>query len=116
MEQVTETYFKANDGTKFEKEEECKEYETEAERYKTAVKKKKEAEKEIALIEYARFKRKGRFVKPTAGSFGCGHDGYYTKCPYCGAYTGNYESANLGLKVDEGIYMCEKCGGFFSYR
>ncbi len=116
MEKCTETYYKANDGTKFETEEECAAYETEEKRYRAALEKKKEAEKEIAVIEYARFKRKGGFALSTMGSFGGGHDGSYTKCPHCEAYTGNYESANLGLKVDEGVYKCEKCGKFFSYR
>lgn len=111
----TDVYYKAEDGTRFETEQQCREYETEKERYEMAVRKKREAEKEIAIIEYARFKRKGGYVQPTTGSFGCGHDGYYTKCPHCGALTGNYEGKNLGLKVAESIYMCEKCGNFFSY-
>lgn len=116
MTKQTDIYYKANDGTRFETEEECREYETEKERYALALKKKREAEKEIAVIEYARFRREGRFAKPTTGSFGCGHDGYYTKCPHCGEYTGNYEGRNLKLKVDDkGIYKCEKCGCFFSY-
>ncbi len=106
MEKCTETYYKAKDGTKFE---------TEEDRYMAALVKKRESEKEIAVIEYARFKRKGEFVPSTTGSFGGGHDGGYTKCPHCGAYTGNYEGANLGLKVADGIYKCEKCGLFFSY-
>lgn len=116
MEKFIETYYKAKDGTKFETEEECHEYETEGERYREALAKKKEAEKEIAVIEYARFKRNGGFALPTMGSFGGGHDGSYTKCPHCEEYTGNYERANLELKVDEGVYKCEKCGKFFSYR
>ena len=116
MEKYTETYYKAKDGTKFETEEECAAYETEEKRYRAALAKKNEAEKEIAVIEYARFKRSGGYTHSAIGSIGCGHDGYYTKCPHCEAYTGNYESANLGLKVDEGVYKCEKCGKFFSYR
>ena len=116
MEKYTETYYNAKDGTKFKTEEECKEYETEEAWYSAALEKKREAEKEIAVIEYKRFKRKVGYVQPATGSYGCGHDGYYTKCPHCEAYTGNYERANLGLKVDEGVYKCEKCGKFFSYR
>ncbi len=116
MEKQTETYYKATDGTRFETEEECRAYETEKDRYNAALAKKREAEKEIAAIEYARFKRKYVYIQPATGSFGCGHDGYYKKCPHCGEQTGGYEGANLGLKVDEGIYKCEKCGLFFSYR
>lgn len=115
MEQIKETYYKAFDGKRFETEEECIAYETEKERYNAALKKKREAEKEIATIEYARFKREGGFAKSTTGSFGCGHDGYYTKCPHCGELTGNYEGKNLGLHVSGSIYKCEKCGNFFSY-
>lgn len=116
MTKQTETYYLAEDGTRFKTEETCREYETEKERYKMALKKKREAEKEIAVIEYARFRREGGYVvQSTTGSFGCDHDGYYTKCPHCGELTGNYEGKNLGLKVDEGIYKCEKCGGFFCY-
>lgn len=98
-----------------ETEEACREYGTEEERYKLALNKKREVEKEIAVIEYARFKRSGGFASETVGSFGCDHDGYYTKCPHCGEYTGNYDRKNLGLKVSEGVYKCEKCGNFFSY-
>lgn len=115
MEKRTETYYKAKDGTKFETEEECLSYETEEERYRMAIVKKREAEKEIAVIKYERFKRNGGFAPSTMGSFGGGHDGSYTKCPHCEAYTGNYEGANLRLKVADHVYMCEKCGGFFSY-
>lgn len=115
MEKYAETYYKATDGTKFKTEEECRAYENEKERYNASLAKKREAEKEIAAIEYARFKRKGGYVQSATGSFGCSHDGYYKKCPHCGAYTGNYESANLRLKVAESVYKCEKCGNFFSY-
>ena len=116
MEKFTETYYIAADGAKFNTEEECRAYETEKERYNAALTKKIEAEKEIAAIEYARFKRKGGYAPSTVGSYGGGHDGSYTKCPHCEAYTGNYERANLGLKVAEHVYKCEKCGKFFSYR
>ena len=116
MEKYTETYYKAKDGTKFKTEEECNEYETEEERYRAALAKKREVEKEIAVIEYKRFKRKGGYVQPATGSYGCGHDGYYKKCPHCGEYTGNYERKNLELEVADGIYKCEKCGDFFLYR
>lgn len=116
MEKYTETYYKAKDGTKFKTEEECKEYETEEAWYSAALEKKREAEKEIAVIEYKRFKRKGGYVQPATGSYGCGHDGYYKKCPHCGECTGNYERKNLGLEVADGIYKCEKCGDFFLYR
>ncbi|MDE7323097.1 MAG: hypothetical protein K2N73_10310 [Lachnospiraceae bacterium] len=116
MEKYTETYYKAKDGTKFKTEEECREYETEKERHEAALAKKKEAERELAIIEYERFKREnGRFAPQTVGNFGCGHDGYYSKCPHCGELTGNYERKNLGFKVDKNIYKCEKCGNFFSY-
>lgn len=116
MEKYTETYYKAKDGTKFKTEEECKEYETEEAWYSAALEKKREAEKEIAVIEYKRFKRKVGYVQPATGSYGCGHDGYYKKCPHCGECTGNYERKNLGLEVADGIYKCEKCGDFFLYR
>lgn len=116
MTKQTETYYKAEDGRRFETEEECRAYETEKERYNAALAKKREAEKEIAFIEYEKYKREnGQCVDRATGSFGCGHDGYYTKCPHCGALTGNYERANLGLKVAEHVYKCEKCGKFFSY-
>lgn len=107
MTKQTETYYKT--------EEECIAYETEKERYSAALAKKREAEKEIATIEYARFKRNGGYVQSATGSFGCGHDGYYKKCPHCGEQTGGYEGANLHLKVDGSVYKCEKCSKFFSY-
>ena len=45
MEKCTETYYKANDGTKFETEEECAAYETEEKRYRAALEKKKRSRK-----------------------------------------------------------------------
>lgn len=116
MEKCTETYYKAKDGTRFDTEEKCAAYESEQRRYKAAMDRKKEAERELAIIEYERFKREnGRYAPSTVGSFGCDHDGYYSKCPHCGELTGNYACKNLGFKVDKTIYKCEKCGNFFSY-
>lgn len=69
MEKCTETYYKAKDGTKLETEEECAAYETEEKRYRAALAKKNEAEKEIAVIEYARFKRKRRICPVNNGEF-----------------------------------------------
>lgn len=115
MEKYTETYYKAKDGTKFETEEECAAYETEEKRYRAALAKKNEAEKEIAVIEYARFKRSGGYTHSAIGSIGCGHDGFYKMCPFCNEQTGGYEGANLHLKVGASVYKCEKCGKFFSY-
>ena len=115
MTKQTETYYRAEDGRRFETEEECRAYETEKERYNAALTKKREVEKEIVTIEYARFKRNGGYAPSTTGSYGCGHDGYYTKCPHCEEQTGGYEGSNLHLKVDGNVYKCEKCGKFFSY-
>ena len=115
MTKQTDTYYKADDGTRFETEEECLMYETEEKRYREALSKKKEVEKEIATIEFARFKRGGGYTHPAIGSMGCGHDGFYKMCPYCNEQTGGYEGANLHLKVGVNVYKCEKCGKFFSY-
>lgn len=111
MEKCTETYYTSKDGAKFATEED----ETEKKRYKEALAKKREAEKEIADIEYVRFKRGGGYTHPAIGSMGCGHDGFYKMCPYCNEQTGGYEGANLHLKVGTNVYKCEKCGKFFSY-
>lgn len=123
MTKHTEVYYKAEDGKRFETEEECRAYETEEERYMAALEKKrlalgnaKEAEKEIAVIEYARFKRNSGYALPMKGIYrGLKYDWVCITCPHCGEYVGNWGSINLGLKVDKGVYKCEKCGGFFSY-
>lgn len=110
MIEITEKYYMANDGKKFTDENECREYEeakTKVEDLKTQI---HALNKELACAEYIMY-GKGKYVARADG-----HDGYYNKCPNCGANVGGYERLNTKLNVDRDIYKCEKCGEFFMYR
>ena len=115
MQEVTEKYYVAADGKKFKDENECKEYEEASLKIKTLKSQIKALNKELASAEYV-LHYKGKYIEPTNGAVGSGHDGYYSKCPHCEALVGGYEGQNTSLKVDENIYRCEKCGTFFRYR
>ena len=71
--------------------------------------------KELACAEYVLY-AKDNYIEEVLFAGGCGHDGYYNKCPHCGELVGGYEGRNKTFKVDEHIYKCEKCGKFFRYR
>ena len=115
MQEVTEKYYVAADGKKFKDENECKEYEEATLKVKTLKSQITTLNKELACAEYV-LHYKGKYIEPVDYAGGCGHDGYYNKCPHCETLVGGYEGQNTSLKVDENIYRCEKCGTFFRYR
>lgn len=71
--------------------------------------------KNIASIEYNLYSKGTINIEPVRDGGGCGHDGYYSYCPYCKEPVGGYEGKNTSLKVDTTVYKCEKCGNFFRY-
>ena len=114
MKEVTEKFYMSHDGKKFKDELECREYEN---AYLVAKKLKMQIDdlnKELAVAEYILY-GKGKFIDRATYAGGCGHDGYYNKCPHCGELVGGWEGRNTSLKVDDCIYKCEKCGQFFRY-
>lgn len=114
MEEIKKRYYKSTDGRIFEDENDCKEYESaliELGKFKAQI---EDLNRKIANAEYILY-GKGNYIKPANDAGGCGHEGYYSKCPHCGEYVGGYERRNTSLKVDENIYKCEKCGKFFRY-
>ena len=115
MKEVTEKYYISTDGRKFNNENECKEYEEAALKIKTIKSQIHDLNKELACAEYTLY-GKGKYIESVEYAGGCGHDGYYNKCPYCGELVGGYERRNTSFKVDEDTYKCEKCGEFFRYR
>lgn len=114
MKEVTEKYYVATNGKKFKDENECKEYDDACRKIKSLKEKIFNLNKELARAEYVLY-GKDRCVDYVIYAGGCGHDGYYNKCPHCEALVGGYERQNTSLKVDENIYRCEKCGTFFKY-
>ena len=115
MLEVTEKYYMATDGKRFKDENECKEYENASLKLKTLKVQAYELNKEIAHAEYILYK-KDNYIESVKSAGGCGHDGYYHKCPHCDELVGGYESRNTSLKVDKNVYKCEKCGKFFRYN
>ena len=115
MIEVTEKYYVATDGRKFKDENECKEYEDAALEIKTLKSKIQNLNKELACAEYVLY-YKGKYISSSISAGGCGHDGFYNKCPHCETLIGGYEGRNTSLKVDKDTYRCEKCGTFFRYR
>lgn len=115
MIEVTEKYYVATDGRKFKDENECKEYEDAALKIKTLKAQIHALNKELACAEYVLY-YKGKYIGSSIPAGGCGHDGYYNKCPHCEELVGGYEGRNTSFKVDEDVYRCEKCGAFFRYR
>lgn len=114
MKEVIEKYYMANNGKKFEDENECKEYEEAVLKIKTIKAQIEALNKELACVEYIAY-GKERYIEPVKDAGGCGYDGYYNKCPHCGELVGGYERLNTSLKVAEKIYKCEKCSKFFKY-
>lgn len=114
MQEVTEKYYLAVDGRKFKDENECKEYEEASSKIKDIKSQIQALNKELASAEYVLY-RKDNYIEQASYAGGCGHDGYYNKCPHCGELVGGYEGRNTSLKVDDRIYKCEKCGKFFRY-
>lgn len=114
MKEVTEKYYMATDGKKFKDENECKEYEEAASKLKALKTQVQTLNKEIACTEYVLY-GKGKYIESVMYAGGCGHDGYYNKCPHCGELVGGYERRNTSLMVDKNTYKCEKCGKFFRY-
>ena len=114
MKEIIEKYFVADDGKKFQDKNECKEYEEALLKGKELKQKISELNKELAKLEYIIYKKEN-YIKKSESAGGCGHDGYYNKCPNCEELVGGYEGRNTSLKVDENIYKCEKCGTFFIY-
>lgn len=114
---VKKYYYEAFDGTRFEEEKECTDYETRVLRLSEAKQKKKEAEKEIAELEYIKFKKSGGWAPPVCGGGqSSGRDAdCWKECPSCGRRVGGWAGDNLGIKVDDHIYKCEGCGQFFTY-
>ena len=115
MEEVTEKYYISADGRKFQDGNECKEYEEALQKMNHIKEQIYALHKELACTEYILY-AKGEYIKSANYAGGCGHDGYYSKCPYCERLIGGYEGRNTSLKVDENTYKCEKCGKFFTYR
>lgn len=114
MQEVTEKYYLATDGRRFKDENECKEYEEATLKIKTLKSQINTLNKELACAEYVLY-YKGKYIEQSKYAGGCGHDGYYNKCPHCGELVGGYEQRNTSLKVAENTYKCEKCGTFFRY-
>jgi predicted RNA-binding Zn-ribbon protein involved in translation (DUF1610 family) len=114
MKEVTEKYYMAVDGKKFKDENECKKYEEAALKIKTLRSQIDSLNKELACAEYILYD-KCKYIESVKSAGGCGHDGYYHKCPHCEELVGGYERRNTSLKVDENTYKCEKCGKFFRY-
>ena len=114
MKEVTETYYLSKDGKKFKDKSECKEYEEAILKASTLQERIKTLNKELACVQYILY-GKGTHVPSVSSAGGCGHDGYYNECPYCGELVGGYEGRNTSLKVAECVYKCEKCGEFFRY-
>lgn len=115
MEEITETYYKADDGTRFTDENECVEYEEALEKIKALNSQLAIFNKELACATYTICKYKKIVIPSAQYAGGTGHDGYYNKCPNCGEFVGGYDRRNTSLKVDENTYACEKCGKFFIY-
>lgn len=114
MQEVTEKYYIASNGKRFENEDECKEYEEALSKINKLRTQINILNKELASAEYI-LHYKGRFVEQVNDAGGCGHDGFYSKCPRCEELVGGYEGRNTSLNVDKNIYKCEKCGTFFRY-
>jgi len=114
MKELTEKYYIAADGRKFKNENECREYEKALSKIKTIMSQIQVLNKELASAEYVLY-GKEKYIKSAEHAGGCGHDGYYSKCPHCGELVGGYEGRNTSLKVDKNTYKCEKCGDFFRY-
>ena len=114
MKEVTEKYYMSTDGGKFKDESECREYEEASQKIKNIKTQINALNKELACAEYVLY-GKGKYIKSVDYVGGCGHDGYYHKCPHCGQLVGGYERQNTSLKVAENTYKCEKCGKFFRY-
>ena len=114
MQEVTEKYYLAADGRKFKDENECKEYEEASSKIKNIKSQIQALNKELASAEYVLY-GKGEYIKSADYAGGCGHDGFYSKCPHCGELVGGYEGRNTSFKVDNNTYKCEKCGKFFRY-
>lgn len=115
MEEVIEKYYMSVDGKKFKNENECKEYEEALLKIKNIKAQIQTLNKELACEEYIAYE-KGQYIKSVDYAGGCGHDGYYHKCPHCGELVGGYEHRNTSLKVNENTYKCEKCSKFFTYN
>ena len=115
MKEVIEKYYVATDGRKFKNENECKEYEDALLKVKTLKEQINALNKELACVEYVLY-YKNTNIKTVEYAGGCGHDGYYNKCPHCEELVGGYEGRNTSLKVDKNTYKCEKCGYFFRYN
>jgi len=114
MLEVTEKYYMATDGKKFKDAKECKEYEDALLKLKILQERLHSLNKEIAFTEYILY-YKGQYINLAKSAGGCGHDGFYSKCPHCEELVGGYEGRNTSLKVDKDIYKCEMCGTFFRY-
>lgn len=114
MEEVTEKYYMSSDGKRFKDENECKEYEDALLKVKNIKTQIDVLNKELASAEYV-LNGKGKYIETVKYAGGCGHDGYYSKCPHCGELVGGWEGRNTSLKVDKYVYKCEKCGSFFRY-
>ena len=114
MLEVTEKYYMATDGTRFKDENECKEYEEAAQKIENIKSQIKALNKDLACAEYVLY-GKGKSIKTAEYVGGCGHDGYYHKCPHCKELVGGYDGRNTSLKVGEHTFKCEKCGNFFRY-
>lgn len=115
MKEVTEKYYQAYDGQTFTDESECLEYEDALDKVKALKSQAATLNKELACAEYVLHRCKKILIKRAGYAGGCGHDGYYHKCPDCGELVGGYEGRNTSLKVDENTYRCVKCGEFFIY-
>lgn len=114
MQEITEKYYMSADGRKFKDENECKEYEEVSQKINNIKTQINALNKELACAEYVLY-GKGKYIESVKSTGGCGHDGYYNKCPHCEELVGGYEGRNTSLKVAEHIYKCEKCGKFFRY-
>lgn len=115
MKEVTEKYYMSGDGKKFKDEKECAEYENTLQKIKSIKEQILNLNKELACAEFVLY-GKGKCIKSVDYAGGCGHDGYYNKCPYCEKLVGGYERQNTTFKVAENTYKCEKCGNFFIYK
>ena len=114
MVEITEKYYQSTDGRKFKDENECKEYEEALLNLEKIKSQRDSLNRDIARAEYILY-WKDKYIKSTDYAGGCGHEGYYNKCPHCGELVGGYEGKNTSLKVDDSVYKCEKCGRFFRY-
>lgn len=114
MIEVTEKYYKSTNGRKFNDENECKEYENVLSKLKELISQRDRLNRDIACAEYIVY-MKDKYILSAPYVGGCGHEGYYHKCPHCGELVGGYEGKNTSLNVDNYVYKCEKCGGFFRY-